>query len=167
MTAVIVALKSLQIYDHGTLAILSASERSNRLHEGIPHAIQNITQKRKNRRAIMGTLSWIAFDILTIVQGMFWGRDKIIGWFRTNPPKEPDKLEQYNYVVGNLELLWDVLLWFAAFMGAFLIWTVLSFWHNRGVKDFPTARVVRKIPLISGYLRDLGFSDSTAAAARI
>ena len=164
---VIDALKALQIFDHSTLAILSASEKSNKLHEGIPHAIQNITQKRKNRRAIIGTMSWIGFDILTIVQGMFWGRDKIIGWFKSNPPTEPDKLEQYNTVVGNLSLLWDVLLWFAAFMGGFLIWSILSFWHNRGKKDFPTARVVRKIPLIGSYLRDLGFADSTSAAARM
>jgi type II secretory pathway component PulF len=164
---VIDALKALQIFDYGTIAILSASERSNRLHEGIPHAIQNITQKRRNRRAIIATMSWIGFDILSIVQGMYWGRDKIIGWFKSNPPTEPDKLEQFTRVVGNLALLWDALLWLAAGMGFFLIWAVLSFWHNRGKRDFPTARVVRKLPLIGSYLRDLGFSDSTAAAARM
>lgn len=164
---VIDAFKALQIFDHGTIAILAASERSNKLHEGIPHAIQNITQKRKNRRAIIGTMSWIGFDIFTIVQGMYWGKDKIIGWFKSNPPTEPDKLEQFNSVVGNLEILWNVLLWFAFFMAAFLIWAILSFWHNRGKKDFPTARIVRRIPMIGAYLRDLAFSDSTAAAARM
>ncbi len=164
---VIDALKALQIFDHSTLSILSASERSNRLHEGIPHAIQNITQKRKNRRAVIGTMSWIGFDILTIVQGMFWGKDKIIGWFKGNPPTEADKLEQFNIVVGRLALLWDVLLWLAGAMAAFLIWCILSFWHNRGKRDFPTARIVRKIPLIGAYLRDLAFSDSTSAAARM
>lgn len=164
---VIDALKALQIFDHGTIAILSASEKSNRLHEGIPHAIQNITQKRRNRRAVIGTMSWLGFDILTIVQGMFWGRGTIIGWFKNNPPTEPDKLEQFNYVVGNLSLLWDVLLWVAAGMGFFLVWTVLSFWHNRGKRDFPTARIVRKIPMIGAYLRDLAFADSTSAAARM
>jgi len=164
---VIDALKALQIFDHGTLSILSSSEKSNRLHEGIPHAIQNITQKRKNRRAIVGTMSWIGFDILSIVQGMFWGRDKIIGWFKSNPPTEPDKLEQFNQVVGNLAFLWDFLLWLAGGMMGFLIWAMLSFWHNRGKKDFATARIVRKIPLIGAYLRDLAFCDSTSAAARM
>jgi type II secretory pathway component PulF len=164
---VIDAFKALQIFDHGTIAILAASERSNRLHEGIPHAIQNITQKKKNRRAIIGTMSWIGFDILSIVQGMFWGRDKIIGWFRSNPPTDAEKLAQYNSVVGNLALLWDALLWFAAGMGFFLIWAILSFWHNRGKKDWPTARLVRKLPMIGSYLRDLGFADSAAAAARM
>lgn len=164
---VIDALKALQIFDHGTLAILSASERSNRLHEGIPHAIQNITQKRKNRRAIMGTMAWLGFDILTIVQGMFWGRDKIIGWFRSNPPTEPEELEKFERVVGNLELLWDALIWFAVGVAIFMIWAILSYWHNRGKNDFLAARMARKIPLIGAYLRDLGFSDSTAAAARM
>lgn len=164
---VIDALKALQIFDHGTIAILAASEKSNRLHEGIPHAIQNITQKRKNRRAVIGTMSWLGFDILTIVQGMYWGRGTIIGWFKNNPPSEPDKLEQYTRVVGNLSLLWDALLWLAAGMGFFLVWTCLSFWHNRGKKDFPTARIVRRIPMIGAYLRDLAFADSTSAAARM
>ncbi len=164
---VIDALRALQIFDHGTIAILSASERSNRLHEGIPHAIQNIVQKGKNRRAIMGTMSWIGFDIFTIVQGMFWGRGKIIGWFKSNPPTEPDKLEQFNQVVGNLSLLWDLLIWIAVAMAGFMIWTVLSFWHNRGKRDWPTARLVRRIPMIGAYLRDLAFADSAAAAGRM
>jgi len=164
---VIDALQALNIFDHGTIAILSASERSNRLAEGIPHAIQSITDKRKNRRAIMGTMAWIGFDILSIVQGMFWGKDKIIGWFRANPPREAEALAKYEQVVGNLELLWSVLTYSAVGMAAFLVWTIISFWHNRGKKDWPTARVVRRIPLIGAYLRDLGFSDSTAAAARM
>jgi hypothetical protein len=115
------------------------------LHEGIPHAIQNITQKRKNRGKIIGTMSWLGFDILTIVQGMYWGRDKIIGWFKNNPPSEPDKLEQFNRVVGNLSLLWDALLWIAFGLAFFLVWTVLSFWHNRGKKDFLAARMVNSL----------------------
>lgn len=164
---VIDALRALQIFDHGTIAILSASERSNRLHEGIPHAIQNIVQKGKNRRAIMGTMSWIGFDIFTIVQGMFWGRGKIIGWFKSNPPTEPEKLAQFNQVVGNLSLLWDFLIWVAVAMAAFLIWTILSFWNNRGKRDWPTARIVRRIPMIGAYLRDLAFADSAAAASRM
>lgn len=164
---VIDALKSLQIFDHGTIAILAASERSNKLHEGVPHAIQNITQKGKNRRAIIGTMAWIGFDIITIVQGMFWGKEKIIGWFRSNMPTEPDKLIEYERVVGRLEFLWGFLTWFAVAMMAFLVWAIFSFFRNRGKKDWPTARVVRKIPMIGSYLRDLGFSDSTAAAARM
>lgn len=164
---VIDALKALQIFDHGTLAILAASERSNRLHEGIPHAIQNITNRRKNRRAIIGTMSWLGFDILTIVQGMFWGREKIIGWFKNNTPKDPEQLENYSRIVGNLSLLWDLLIWIAVGISVFMIWAIFSHWHNRGQKDFLAARMVRKIPLIGSYLRDLGFADSTAAAARM
>lgn len=164
---VIDALKALNIFDHGTIAILAASERGNRLIEGIPHAIQSITNKRKNRRAIIGTMSWIGFDILTIVQGMFWGKDKIIGWFRGNVPTDPEAMEKYNLVVGRLELLWNVLTWFAVAMMGFLVWAIFSFWNNRGKKDWPTARIVRRIPMIGAYLRDLGFSDSTAAASRM
>jgi type II secretory pathway component PulF len=164
---VIDALRALNIFDHGTLAILAASERSNRLMEGIPHAIQSITNKTKNARAVRATLVWVGFDIFSIVQGMFWGKDKIIGWFRSNPPHEADALEKYNVIVGRLEFLWGFLTWFAVALAVFMGWAILSFWHNRGKRDWPTARMVRRIPLIGSYLRDLGFADSTAAAGRM
>ena len=77
------------------------------------------------------------------------------------------KLEEFNRVVGNLELLWDVLIWTAVGIAVFFIWMIFSYWHNRGKKDFMAARMTRKIPLINGYLRDLGFADSTSAAARM
>lgn len=164
---VIDALKALRIFDHGTLSILSASERANKLYEGIPHAIQSITQKKKNNQAIMGTMAWLGFDVFTIVQSLFWGKDLVLGFFTDNKPTDPIELERFERVVGNLELTWDLLIWFAFAMGGFMVWAVISFIANRGKTDWPTARIVRKIPLIGGYLRDLGFSDSMSAAARM
>ncbi len=164
---VIDALKSLRIFDHGTIAILAASERANRLQEGIPHAIQSITQKRKNVRAIGGTMAWLGFDVISIVQSLFWGKGMILNWFRNNPPKEPDQLEHYTRVVNNLELLWNGLILLSFGSGVFMAWAIASFWINKGKTDWPTARIVRKIPLIGAYLRDLGFADSMMAAARM
>jgi type II secretory pathway component PulF len=164
---VIEALKALQMFDHSTVAILSASERSNRLHEGIPHAIQNITQKRKNVAKIAGTIAWLGFDIFSIVQAMWWGRGTIIGWFRKNSPTDPEAKVEFDATLSSLENLWNVLLVVALAAGGFLVWTIISFWLNRGKRDWPTARVVRRIPIVGGYLRDLGFADSMAAAARM
>ncbi len=164
---IIFALKSLKIFDHSTMAILAASERSNRLLEGIPHAIENIKMKRKNTAALMGTISWLGIDIVMIVQAMLWGRKPVLGWFEDNKPTDPDKLAEFELVVGNLELLWNFLLVLAFALGGFLAWTILSYWNNRGNKDWPTARIVRSLPLIGGYMRDIGFADSTSAAARM
>ncbi len=164
---IIDALKALQIFDHGTLAILAGSERANRLVEGIPHAIHSITQKRKNARAIMGTMGWLAFDVFSIVTSLWSGKDMVIKWFKDNPPTKPEELEKFNLVVGRLGLTWDLLIWFSEGMGLFMAWCVFSFWINKGKKDWPTARIVRKIPLIGGYLRDLAFADSMSAAARM
>lgn len=164
---VIDALRALNIFDHGTLSILAGSEKANRLNEGIPHAIHSITQKKKNSRAIMGTLGWLAFDVVTIVQSLFWGKDMVLGWFRGNAPENPAELEEYNSVVNNLELTWDILIYIAFLIGGFMAWTIFSFFMNKGKKDWPTARIVRKIPLIGAYLRDLGFADSMNAAARM
>ena len=164
---VIDALKALNAFDHGTIAILAASERANKLQEGIPHAIQSITQKRRNTRAIVGTMGWLAFDVISIVQSLFWGRGMVLKWFHENAPTNPEELEKFNRVVGNLSLTWDVLIGTAFAAGAFMAWAVASFWLNKGKTDWPTARIVRKIPMIGGYLRDLGFADSMMAAARM
>ncbi len=164
---VIDALKSLRLFDHSTVAILAASEKSNKLHEGIPHAIQNITHKRKNMAKIGGTMAWLGIDIFSITQGMFWGKPMILGWFRRNTPTDPETLAEFNRTVDNLELLWNVLIAIAVGLSIFFVWTIVSFWLNRGRKDWPTARIVRKIPLIGSYMRDLGFADSTAAASRM
>ncbi|MBI1300869.1 MAG: type II secretion system protein [Alphaproteobacteria bacterium] len=165
--SVIDALKALHIFDHGTIAILAGSERANRLAEGIPHAIQSITQKRKNTRAVVGTMSWLGFDVFSIVSSLWAGKDMVLGWFRDNKPSDQQEREKFDYVVNNLELTWDILIWTAVAAGAFMTWCILSFWLNRGKKDWPTARVVRRIPLIGAYLRDLAFADSMVAAARM
>jgi type II secretory pathway component PulF len=164
---VIDALKALNLFDHGTIAILAGSERANRLVEGIPHAIHSITQKRKNARAIMGTMGWLAFDVFSIVSSLWAGKDMVLKWFNDNPPTDPAEREKFDIVVFRLGLTWDVLIWFSVGMGVFMAWCIFSFWINRGKKDWPTARIVRKIPLIGGYLRDLSFADSMSAAARM
>jgi len=164
---VIDALKALNIFDHGTLAILGGSERANRLVEGIPYAIHMITQKRKNARAIMGTMGWLAFDVFSIVSSLWSGKDMVLKWFRDNPPTDPVELEKFTRVVFRLGLFWDSLIYLSVGFGVFMGWCVFSYWANRGKVDWPTARVVRKIPLIGAYLRDLAFADSMSAAARM
>lgn len=164
---VIDALKSLNIFDHSTLAILAGSERANKLVEGIPHAIHSITQKKKNSRAIAGTMSWLAFDVFSIVSSLWAGKDMVLGWFRDNPPTDPEELAKYERVVNQLSLTWDILIYSAVAAGVFMVWVIFSYWINRGKKDWPTAKIVRKIPLIGGYLRDLAFADSMNAASRM
>ena len=115
----------------------------------------------------MGTLGWLAFDVFSIVSSLWAGKDMVLQWFRDNPPTDPDELEKFDRVVGNLSLTWDVLIYVSVGSGLFMAWTVFSYWNNRGKRDWPTARIVRRIPLIGGYLRDLSFADSMAAAARM
>jgi type II secretory pathway component PulF len=164
---VIDALKALNTFDHGTIAILAGSERANRLVEGIPHAIHSITQKRKNTRAIMGTMGWLGFDVFSIVSSLWAGKDMVLGWFRDNPPQDPEELAKFERVVNNLELTWDVLIYTSVGFGVFMAWTIFSYFINKGKKDWPTARIVRRIPLIGAYLQDLAFADSMSAAARM
>ena len=112
-------------------------------------------------------MGWLAFDVITIVQSLFWGKNLVLGWFKDNAPKGGEELAKYTRVVGNLSLTWDLLIWIAFGMGGFMAWCVFSFFMNKGKADWPTARMVRKIPLIGGYMRDLSFADSMAAASRM
>lgn len=161
------ALKALNIFDRSTLAIISASERAGRLAEGIPYAINSITQKRKNTQAIVGTMGWLAFDVFSIVTSLISGKDMVLNWFKDNAPKEGPDLEKFTRVTGNLSLTWDVLIWTAYGFAGFMAWCIFSFFMNKGKRDWPTARLVRKIPLIAGYMRDLSFADSMSAASRM
>lgn len=161
------ALKALNIFDRSTLAIISASERAGKLTEGIPYAINSITQKRKNTQALVGTMAWLGFDVFSIVTSLISGKDMVMGWFKDNAPKDGAELEKYMRVTSNLALTWDVLLWVAYGFALFMGWCVFSFFMNKGKRDWPTARIVRKIPLIAGYMRDLSFADSMAAASRM
>ena len=164
---VIDALKALRIFDHGTIAILAASERANKLQEGIPHAIHSVTQKRKNTRAIAGTMAWLGFDVVSIVQSLFWGKGMVLKWFGENAPSKPEEHDKYIRVVADLALTWNALIAICFGFGILMGWCIFSFWINKGKTDWPTARLVRKIPLIGAYLRDLGFADSMSAAARM
>ncbi|MBU6236069.1 MAG: type II secretion system protein, partial [Alphaproteobacteria bacterium] len=112
-------------------------------------------------------LAWLGFDVISILQGMLWGKDVVLKYFTEHAPKDPAKLEEFNRVTHYLELTWDGLIYFAFAIAGFMIWCVASFWANRGKNDFAAARVVRKIPLVGHYMRDLGFADSMSAAARM
>ena len=108
---VIDALKALRIFDHGTLAILAASERANKLQEGIPHAIHSVTQKaQKHPRHHAGTLAWLGFDVVSIVQSLFWGKGMVLKWFGENAPTKPEEHDKYVRVVADLALTWNALI---------------------------------------------------------
>jgi type II secretory pathway component PulF len=164
---VIDALKTLRIFDQSTIAILAASEKANKLRDGIPHAIETITQKRKNTRVLKGTMAWLGIDVIMVTQALFVGKGYVIDMFMRNKPTDPVKLAEFENVVGNLELTWDALILIAVASGGLLVWCIVSFFLNRGKKDWPTAKFVRSIPLIGAYLRDLGFADSMSICARM
>ena len=69
-----------------------------------------MTQKRKNTRAIMGTMTWLGFDVISIVQSLFWGKDMVLKWFGQNAPTKPEDHAKYTRVVADLALTWNALI---------------------------------------------------------
>ena len=76
----------------------------------------------------------------SIVTSLWAGKDMVLGWFRDNKPSEEAEREKFDYVVNNLELTWDVLIWTSIASGVFLVWCIFSFWVNRGKRDWPDSK---------------------------
>ena len=83
------------------------------------------------------------------------------------PRKKAPDLEKIHSVTHNLELTWDILsldcLWFCRIYGVVRVFPFYQSWETR----LANQRIVRKIPLIGGYMRDLNFADSMSAASRM
>jgi type II secretory pathway component PulF len=162
---VIDALKSLNIFDHSTLTLLAASERSNTLSTGIEEVMLHTQAKRKAKRQLWATLSWVGFDLIATIQTLWVGRDKAIGFFKDNAPGQGVDLEHYSNTVDNLELLWNSLLVLALIATIGTGWAIFSFWFNRNKDDWPTARMVGRLPLFGRYMEDLSVGNSMHACA--
>ncbi|NTU76998.1 MAG: hypothetical protein HGA90_04200 [Alphaproteobacteria bacterium] len=66
------ALQELKLLDAATMAIIKAGERAGDLKGVIQHAIEHVEQKGTQYKAITAALSWLSFDITSII-GTIWG----------------------------------------------------------------------------------------------
>lgn len=61
------ALRVLKLMDAPTMAIIMAGERAGDLKGVVLHAIEHVEQKTSQYKAIIAALSWISFDIITVI----------------------------------------------------------------------------------------------------
>ncbi len=163
------ALRELKLLDAATLAIIMAGERAGDLKGVIQHAIEHVEQKGSQYKAIIASLSWISFDIISVI-GTIWGTQfGFIPYLREQGTKSSDaaaieKFEQgirmATYINGGMLVLTSLLI-------LSVIFFILSYWRNRHRPDHFTSRMMMRFPLLSKYLRNTSLKDTCKLMTRL
>jgi len=163
------ALRELKLMDAATMAIITAGERAGDLKGVIQHAIEHVEQKGTQYKAVMAALSWLSFDIVSIV-GSLWGTQfGFIPYLRNQGTKSTDA-----EAIARFERGLNMVTWIN---GAFLVLTsafilivgfmVISYWLNRHKPNHITGRMMMKLPIFSSYLRNVSLQDTCRLMSRL
>ncbi len=163
------ALRELKLFDAATMAIIAAGERAGDLKGVVQHAIEHVEQKGTQYKALIAALSWLSFDIVSVI-GAIWGTQfgfipylKAQGTKNTDPgaaEKFARGIEYVTWINGFLLVLTSVII-----LG--VIFFVLAYWQNRHKPDHFTSRLMIKIPLLSTYMQNTSFKDTCKLMTRL
>ena len=163
------ALRELKLMDAPTMAIITAGERAGDLKGVIQHAIEHVEQKGTQYKAIIAALSWLSFDIVTVI-GSIWGTQfGFIPYLREQGTKstDPDAVAKFERGITMVSMLNTVMLVGSTLIILAIIFFVFSYWRNRHRQEHFTARVMMKIPLLSTYLRNVSLKDTCKLMTRL
>jgi type II secretory pathway component PulF len=163
------ALRELKLMDAATMAIITAGERAGDLKGVVQHAIEHVEQKGSQYKTIIAALSWLSFDIISVI-GSIWGTQfGFIPYLQAQGTKSNDPVALAKFEHGIKLVSWIngtmlVVTTFAILFGAFL---VISYWFNRHKPDHFTSRLMMKLPLFSSYLRNVSLEDTCKLITRL
>jgi type II secretory pathway component PulF len=163
------ALRELKLMDAATMAIITAGERAGDLKGVVQHAIEHVEQKGTQYKTLMAALSWLSFDIISVI-GSIWGTQfGFIPYLRAQGTKSTDAVAVAKFENGIKLVTWvngSLLVVTTGFMlaAAFL---VISYWFNKHKPDHFTSRVMMKLPLFSSYLRNVSLQDTCKLITRL
>ena len=163
------ALRELKLMDAPTMAIITAGERAGDLKGVIQHAIEHVEQKGTQYKAIIAALSWLSFDIVTVI-GSIWGTQfGFIPYLREQGTKstDPDAVAKFERGITMVSMLNTVMLVGSTLIILAIIFFVFSYWRNRHRQEHFTARMMMKIPLLSTYLRNVSLKDTCKLMTRL
>jgi len=163
------ALRELKLLDVATMAIIVAGERAGDLKGVVQHAIEHVEQKGTQYKALLAALSWLSFDIFSVISAIWGTQFGFIPYLRAQGTKSTDpvavaKFEQgiklVTIVNGAMLIATSLIIFFAIFF-------VISYWRNRHKPDHFTSRMMMRIPLLSTYLRNISFKDTGKLMTRL
>ncbi len=163
------ALRELKLMDAATMAIITAGERAGDLKGVIQHAIEHVETKGSQYKAVMAAISWLSFDIISII-GSLWGTQfGFIPYLKNQGTKSTDPLaterfergiEMVSWINGSLIVITSAIIIGVTFLG-------VSYWLNRHKPNHFTGRLMMKLPLFSSYLRNVSLQDTCKLMARL
>ncbi len=163
------ALKELKLMDAPTMAIIMAGERAGDLKGVIQHAIEHVEQKGAQYKTIIAAMSWLSFDIITVI-GSIWGAQfGFIPYLRAQGTKstDPDAVAKFEQGIRTVSVINGVMLAFSTIIILGIIFFGLSYVKNKHKQDHLTGRLMMKTPLLSSYMRNTNMKDSAKLISRL
>lgn len=163
------ALRELKLMDAATMAIITAGERAGDLKGVIQHAIEHVEQKGSQYKTIVAALSWLSFDIVTVI-GSIWGTQfGFIPYLREQGTKstDPEAIAKFERGIKMVSILNGTMLIASTMIILAVVFFVVSYWRNRHKQDHFTSRMMMKIPLLSAYLRNTSLKDTCKLMTRL
>ena len=163
------ALRQLRLLDSATLAIIIAGEKASDLKGVIPHAIQHIEEKNKQMRIVITALSWVAFDIFSVLSTVIGAQWQFIPYLKEKGIESTDAaaVAKFQKSVALGEALNIGLLIFCTGLVAMGVAGAYTYLRNRDKPDHWLNRIVTKTPIFSTYLQNVSLSDSSRLLSRL
>lgn len=163
------ALRELKLMDAATMAIIMAGERAGDLKGVIQHAIEHVEQKGTQYKALVAALSWLSFDIISVI-GAIWGTQfGFIPYLRAQGTKSTDAgaVEKFENGIHMVSILNGAMLITTSLIILSVLFFVVSYWRNRHKPDHFTSRLMMKVPLLSTYLQNTSLKDTCKLMSRL
>ena len=163
------ALRELKLFDPATMAIITAGEHAGDLKGVIAHAIQHIEEKGRQLKAFTAALGWLAFDISSVLSAVWGAQFGFIPYLRQSGTKsqDPEALLRFNQAIDRVSFINGALMVISTGATLLVCFGSVSFWVNRHRTDHFGARMIKKIPMFSAYLRDSSMNDTCKLMSRL
>lgn len=163
------ALRELKLLDAATMAIITAGERAGDLKGVVQHAIEHVEQKGSQYKAIVAALSWLSFDIFSVISAIWGTQFGFIPYLKEQGTKstDPGAVERFEHGIRLVSIINGGMLVLSSAVILAVIFFVLSYWRNRHKPDHFTSRLMIKIPLLSTYLRNTSLKDTCKLITRL
>lgn len=163
------ALKQLRLLDSATLAIIVAGEKSGDLKGVIPHAIEHIEEKGKQLRIAFTALSWVAFDIFSVLSTVIGAQYQFIPYLKEKgiESTDPVAIEKFKHSLALGEAVNIALMVLCIGLTIAGVLGFYTYMRNRDKPDHWLNRIMMRLPLFSKYLQNISLSDSGKLLTRL
>lgn len=163
------ALAQLRLLDAPTLAIIIAGEKASDLKGVIPHAIQHIEEKGKQMRVIVTALSWVVFDIISVISTVLSAQFQFIPYLKEKGIESGDAeaVAKFQTAIARAEAINIAIIVITTVLTVMFAAGIYSYLRNRDKPDHWLNRMMAKTPLFSSYLQNSSLADTGQLMARL